>query len=315
VLATEAFDAAADPARFPEQVSKEGLSAWQVRKLYYSGAGRGTVTTIAVTDPLPDGKTPAQVAGEALANHRSQAFGNFANSPWLRRPQSFTLVKTVVPFIESETDFLRGLPVADVNAKPSRAPEPRKSDSPVVLEFVPRPAIANCRQWTKAQRIEHVATELPADVPVVAGEENDIKLEVYNHGSELAAGEIQLKTANGWTLKAGLLKYRVLPGKMETLHVRLAAPISTLADAELTATTQIGTASLKAFGHAHPVPHAKRRIRPLAHWMVETQVGQHSTRITFRPRTWRKARSETHPTAAPDSASLTMARSCLSTST
>ena len=34
VLATEAFDAAADPGRFPEQVSKEGLSAWQVRKLY-----------------------------------------------------------------------------------------------------------------------------------------------------------------------------------------------------------------------------------------------------------------------------------------
>src|SRR5258705_3693504 len=53
VLATEAFDAAADSTRFPEQVSKEGLSVWQVRKLYYSGGGHGTVATIAVTDPLP----------------------------------------------------------------------------------------------------------------------------------------------------------------------------------------------------------------------------------------------------------------------
>ena len=37
VLATEAFDAAADPDRFPEQISREGLSTWQVRKLYYGG--------------------------------------------------------------------------------------------------------------------------------------------------------------------------------------------------------------------------------------------------------------------------------------
>ncbi|MEO8426511.1 MAG: PIG-L family deacetylase [Verrucomicrobiota bacterium] len=257
VLATEAFAAAADPARFPELVSKEGLSIWQVRKLYYSGGGHGTVATIAVTDPLPGGKTPAQVAGEGLTNHRSQAFGNYANSPWLRRSQAFTLVKTVVPFAEAETDLLRGLPVAEANAKPLSAPGPRQSDSPVVLEFVPRLAIANYRQWTKAQRIEHVATELPADVPVVAGEANDIKLEVRNRGSEPVAGDIQLNAAEGWQLKEGVMKYRVAPGKMEALHVKLAAPVLTLADAELTATAQIGTASLKAFARAHPVPHAK----------------------------------------------------------
>jgi len=37
VLATEAFDAAADPARFPEQLKKEGLHVWQARKLYFGG--------------------------------------------------------------------------------------------------------------------------------------------------------------------------------------------------------------------------------------------------------------------------------------
>ena len=41
VLATEAFTAAADPRRFPEQLTKEGLSIWQVRKLYYGGGRTG----------------------------------------------------------------------------------------------------------------------------------------------------------------------------------------------------------------------------------------------------------------------------------
>ena len=34
------------------------------------------------------GRIPAVVAGEALANHRSQGFGGMAGSAWLRRPQS-----------------------------------------------------------------------------------------------------------------------------------------------------------------------------------------------------------------------------------
>ncbi len=77
VLATEAFDAAADPSRFPEQITKEGLSVWQARKLYYGGGGHGADAKISVGEMLPNGKTSADMAGEAAANHRSQAFGNF----------------------------------------------------------------------------------------------------------------------------------------------------------------------------------------------------------------------------------------------
>ena len=52
MLATEAFDAAADATRFPEQLSKEGLSVWQVRKLYYGGTNGPTVATIITTGTL-----------------------------------------------------------------------------------------------------------------------------------------------------------------------------------------------------------------------------------------------------------------------
>jgi LmbE family N-acetylglucosaminyl deacetylase len=37
-LATEAFDAAADPSRFPDQLRLEGLSPWRPRKLFFSGS-------------------------------------------------------------------------------------------------------------------------------------------------------------------------------------------------------------------------------------------------------------------------------------
>src|SRR4051794_4923655 len=68
VLATEAFTAAADPHRFPLQLSKEGLAVWQPRKLFYGGGSTGVIATVDVSNPLPNGKTAAQVAAEAGAN-------------------------------------------------------------------------------------------------------------------------------------------------------------------------------------------------------------------------------------------------------
>src|SRR5204862_2702079 len=41
ILATEAYKAAGDPAKYPEQL-KEGLRPWKPRKFYYTG-GRGQI--------------------------------------------------------------------------------------------------------------------------------------------------------------------------------------------------------------------------------------------------------------------------------
>src|SRR5206468_10252452 len=94
VLATEAFSAAADPKRFPVQSEKEGLLVWQPRKLFFGGSKGEIITTIPINEPLPNGKTPGQLAAQALSHHRSQAFGNLANSPFMERPQKFLLVKS-----------------------------------------------------------------------------------------------------------------------------------------------------------------------------------------------------------------------------
>ncbi len=240
----EAFTAAADPARFPDQLSKEGLAVWQVRKLYYPGGGP-EAATITVTDPLPNGKTPAQMAGEAAANHRSQAFGNFSNSPWARRPQHLTLVKSVVPFAGPETDLLRGLPVADTAARPVPAPNHREK-APVRLEFVSRPAIETYARWLKAQGIEQIGSGLTADLPVVAGEENDVQLKIVNENPALLEGEIRFQVPQGWQVQPAAVQYRVQPSATRNpppLHV--IPPASICPDADLTAVSAVGRSALQ----------------------------------------------------------------------
>jgi LmbE family N-acetylglucosaminyl deacetylase len=257
LLATEAFEAAADPNRFPEQIIDEGLAAWQVRKLYYPGSVGKNVATITTTKALPDGRTPAEIAAEALVNHRSQGFGGFGNSPFLRRPQMFTLVKTVVPAHGAETDLLSGLPIPDAAAKPvSLEPAPKKTQ-PVELRFVPRPAIAHYHQWVKEQHIEHVAARLTADVPVVSGEPSGVQIEVINYGSDVATGEVHLTAPEGWIWERPTQAYSVRPGEAAVFPERLTAPSGSRADGEMTATTQIRDEQIKATAIAHPVPLGK----------------------------------------------------------
>ena len=83
-LATEAFEAAADPKAFPELLREEGLSPWKARKLYWAGGGANSQTQIA-TDGIvhgalagaSPGKRYADIARLAESNHRSQGFDKF----------------------------------------------------------------------------------------------------------------------------------------------------------------------------------------------------------------------------------------------
>src|SRR6266446_5402687 len=83
-LATEVFEAAADPSAFRELARDEGLSPWRVRKLYWSSFG-GAATVQITTDgsargALQDvhaGKRYSDIAREAARQHRSQGFDKF----------------------------------------------------------------------------------------------------------------------------------------------------------------------------------------------------------------------------------------------
>jgi len=245
-LATEAFEAAADPARFPDHRRLEGLSPWRPRKLFYSGgAGNpGLSLTVTLNSPLPDGRLPVAVAGEALSNHRSQAFGSIAQSPWFRRMtnQWFTPVLGVLPVRPSDGDLFHGLPVD--GACPPRwegFPAAETAEDPD-FHVVPRPAVARFREFVRTHRIAHAVPTFQADLPVVAGRATSLSLV---RDARLAREEIRLEAPPGWSAR--------WVNSRQGDRIVVTAPAGARDDASLAAIA----AGHRATVRLHPVPSLK----------------------------------------------------------
>lgn len=253
VLATEAFRAAADPGRFPEQLTEEGLSLWQPRKLYYGGASGPNVTTITTTEPLIDGRSPADIAGEALSQHRSQAFGGFVNSPWLRRPQGFTQVFNLVGSAPTSSDFFDGLPCPDPVWAILGAQTPAREP----IAFRPRPAIRNFLAWADRMGIRHVTSGLAADVPVVAGETAEVLLEAEPAVAGELAPSLRFATDAGWSVLPSGKGVRDAASSTARFVARVAVPPDALTDTQIHATARLREADVHASARLHPVPFAR----------------------------------------------------------
>ena len=86
VLVREAFRAAGDPSKYPDQI-KSGLRAWQPSKLYFAGGGGGgrggggaANTHVARVDTSAYdallGRTYTEIAADARSNHKCQGVGS-----------------------------------------------------------------------------------------------------------------------------------------------------------------------------------------------------------------------------------------------
>ncbi len=117
ILAAEAFRAAADPARFPEQIA-EGLVPWQASKLYErSGWGdqEAAVDSTAlpmetgIFDPL-FGKTWAQIGAEERSLHKCQGMTQIIP---LAGPYAsyWKLIDAAIPVQPVEDDLFDGIDV------------------------------------------------------------------------------------------------------------------------------------------------------------------------------------------------------------
>jgi LmbE family N-acetylglucosaminyl deacetylase len=82
MLALEAFDAAADPKKFPEQL--KFIDAWQAKRVFWNTFNFGTNNTtspdqlkidVGVFNPLT-GKGVGEIAAESRSMHKSQGFGS-----------------------------------------------------------------------------------------------------------------------------------------------------------------------------------------------------------------------------------------------
>jgi LmbE family N-acetylglucosaminyl deacetylase len=112
-LAREAFRAAADPARFPDQL-REGLRPWQARKIYQGGVGgfgevpRAPVRVpTGVYDPAL-GMTWQQLGSRARALHRCQGSGQLTADPGPAEGV-FSLLDAEPAVVAPEADFLDGI--------------------------------------------------------------------------------------------------------------------------------------------------------------------------------------------------------------
>src|SRR3954463_1927782 len=104
VITRDAYKVAGDPTKFPEQI-KEGLHAWQPRKLYHSAgfgfpgepAPSGKVTRInsGVYDTLL-GKTYNEIGSEARSMHKCQGMGQLLSLPAPAANASYQLVETTI---------------------------------------------------------------------------------------------------------------------------------------------------------------------------------------------------------------------------
>jgi len=136
-IAREAFLAAADPARYPEQI-KDGLKPWQAKKFYFTAAWgfRGervpTGTQLLsvqtdVYDPLL-GRTWAEAGSEARSMHKCQGFGQLLLLPGDAGTPRYELVEAADPALRGkpEQSFFDGIDVT-VEGLASYAPELRDS--------------------------------------------------------------------------------------------------------------------------------------------------------------------------------------------
>ena len=82
ILASEAFEAAADPTKFPEQL-KAGVSVWQAKRLLWNTFNFGSTNTQSESQFKLDcgdynpilGKSYGEIAATSRSQHKSQGFG------------------------------------------------------------------------------------------------------------------------------------------------------------------------------------------------------------------------------------------------
>lgn len=113
LLTPEAIKAAADPARFPEQISKDGLQPWQVLKLYArrfspSATGPRAEFDVGAYDPVL-GRSYNELASDGRSRHRSQDFGMIQTKG--SQVRAFPRLSSSVEAPEKENSLFTGIDV------------------------------------------------------------------------------------------------------------------------------------------------------------------------------------------------------------
>ncbi|MCI0538004.1 MAG: NEW3 domain-containing protein, partial [Verrucomicrobiales bacterium] len=108
----------------------------------------------------------------------------------------------------------------------------------------------------KEQGIEHVAVQFRADLPLVAGEANDVRLQLHNTGAAVE-GELKLQAPAEWIIEPAQRRVQSAAGASTTIDLRVTPPDGQRADTNLTATFIANGQSFQAVAKLHPLPRAR----------------------------------------------------------
>jgi LmbE family N-acetylglucosaminyl deacetylase len=240
VLATEAFDLAANPLAFPEQVEAprapqnignygEGLRLWQPKKLYYFSDTshfeflKGTGPEYATSDISPSRKAPySQIAADAWRVFKTQLDLTDAQiKEYSEMPVDLILGKSLVGGTTTG-DVFEGITAAPIPYARVRGYEP---PAPGVTLELGGPWAFYQAFW-RAHNVEHLATLYAPEAQVSVGESVGVPLLLRNDTS--SARQITLKTSlpAGWKQKPDTSLVKVDPHDSFPLQLALIPPDS-----------------------------------------------------------------------------------------
>jgi len=225
VLATEAFDLAANPLSFPEQVEAprnrlginnygEGLRPWQPKKIYYftdaihfdflKGAGPEYPTS----DMSPSRKVPySRVAADAWGYYKTQNdFTDAQLKEFSEMPVRLILGKSLVGGTTTG-DVFEGIASNPISYVRSRGYEPVSADLSLELGG----PWSFYRKFWASHNIEHIGKLYAPEAQVAPGETLWVPLIIRNDTDQKAEVTLHSTLPTGWSQQPNATLYAVGP--------------------------------------------------------------------------------------------------------
>jgi LmbE family N-acetylglucosaminyl deacetylase len=225
VLATEAFDLAANPLAFPEQVTAprdrinisnygEGLRPWQPKKIYYFSDTihfdffKGKGPEYQTSDISPSRKVPySRVAAEAWSHYKTQNdFTDAQLKQFTEEPVRFIFGKSLVGGTPTD-DIFQGItptPIPYARARGYETPAPQ-----LTIEL--GGPWSFYRAFWRAHNIEHLADLYAPEAQVAPKDSLWVPLIIRNDTDTQKKVSVHAALPSGWTEKPVTESYTVEP--------------------------------------------------------------------------------------------------------
>jgi len=223
VLATEAFDLAANPLAFPEQVEAprnrlsisnygEGLRPWQPKKIYYVSDTthfdffNGNGPEYPTNDVSPSRKMPySRVAADAWSHYKTQNdFTDTQLKEFTEMPVRFIFGKSLVGGTVT-SDVFEGITPAPIAYVRARGYEP----PPTGLTLNLGGPWAFYQDFWRAHNIEHVAKLYAPEAQVAPEDTMWVPLLIRNDTDSSQQVTLRATLPSGWTQKPDATVYTV----------------------------------------------------------------------------------------------------------